>query len=43
MFFKPSFASLKAASWPTYLSMPFEAALKSAKKIFKKQSFIKAV
>jgi hypothetical protein len=33
-------ASSKAASWPTYASMSFEAALKSAKKYIKNQNFI---
>jgi hypothetical protein len=33
-------ASSKAASWSTYLSMPYEAALKSAKKTIKNQNFI---
>jgi hypothetical protein len=32
-------ASSKAASWPTYPSMSREAALKSAKKTIKNQSF----
>jgi hypothetical protein len=32
-------ASLKAASWPTFLSMSCEAALKSAKKHIKNQNF----
>jgi hypothetical protein len=33
-------ASSKAASWSTYSSMSYEAALKSAKKIIKNQTFI---
>lgn len=32
-------ASLKATSWPTYSSMSYEAALKTAKKIIKNQTF----
>jgi hypothetical protein len=32
-------ASLKAASWSTYLSMSCEAALKAAKKTIKNQTF----
>jgi hypothetical protein len=32
-------ASSKAASWSTYLSMSYEAALKSAKKYIKNQNF----
>ncbi len=30
----------KAVSWPTYLSMSCETALKSVKKLFKNQSFL---
>lgn len=33
-------ASLKAASWSTYASMPCEASFKSAKKPIKYQNFI---
>ncbi len=34
-----STASSKAASWPTFPSMSYEAALKSAKKYIKNHSF----
>jgi hypothetical protein len=37
MLFPPFFADLNAASWPTYSSMSFEAAFKSAKKSIKNQ------
>jgi hypothetical protein len=41
--FVPFSAASKAASCPTLLSMSFEAALKSAKKIIKNQNFIISV
>jgi hypothetical protein len=37
--FAPFSASSKAASWPTFLSMSYEASLKSAKKDIKNQNF----
>ncbi len=37
--FKSFAASFRAASLPTYQSIPFEAALKSAKKSFKNHIF----
>ena len=39
LLFAPFSASSKAASWPTYSSMSFEASLKSAKKYIKNQKF----
>jgi hypothetical protein len=38
--FAPFYASSKAASWSTYPSMSYEAALKSAKKTIKNQNFL---
>ncbi len=39
LLFESFFASFGTASWPTYLSMSCEAALKSSKKYFKKSTF----
>ena len=40
-FLSASFSAyFKATSWPTYLSMSCEVALKSAKKYIKNQNFI---
>lgn len=37
--FVPFFVFLKAASWPTFPSMPYEAAFKNAKKMPKIKFF----
>jgi hypothetical protein len=39
MLFESFSTSFNATSWPTYLSMPCEVALKSVKKSFKNQIF----
>jgi len=39
LLFASFYASSKVASWPTSLSMSYEAALKSAKKYIKNQNF----
>jgi hypothetical protein len=39
MLFESFSTSFNATSWPTYLSMPREVALKSVKKSFKNQIF----
>ena len=39
LLFASFFASSKAASWPTFQRMSYEAALKSAKKTIKNQNF----